>query len=99
MLEICVHPDLSSDVRRGAVAKGESGAMAEFYYRDISGGPGRAMGPFADVDEAKRAARYKGLLKVEILKKAGAGFETVEGAGTPKPAGANGGGGPSPSRP
>ena len=51
--------------------------MADFYYREESKGA-VPKGPYETADEARKAARYRGVLKVEVLKRAGAGFETVE---------------------
>jgi len=52
--------------------------MAEYYYRETDGVSRRAMGPYETVDEARKAARYKGLTKIEVLRKSGTGFETVD---------------------
>lgn len=53
--------------------------MAEYFYREINGGSRRVVGPFAAEDEARKAARYKGIRDVEILKKNGANYEAVAG--------------------
>ena len=60
--------------------------MAEFFYREVDGGSRRIEGPFASEDEARRAARYKGLVKVEVLKKNGVNFDKVERPAAIRPA-------------
>jgi len=52
--------------------------MAEFYYRETEGESRRATGPYESPDEARKAARYRGLLKVEVIKRQGAGYEVVD---------------------
>ena len=52
--------------------------MTEYFYRELEGGSRRIEGPFTSEDEARRAARYKGLLKVEVLTKNGVNFVKVE---------------------
>jgi hypothetical protein len=72
--------------------------MTEFFYRETEGTSRRPMGPYETADEARKAARYKGLLKIEVLKKerAGSAFEPVDAqANAPKSAAAPG----SPNRP
>ena len=59
--------------------------MAEYFYREREGGSRRMVGPFADEAEARRAARYKGLPNVEVLKKSGSNYDllnAVAGAAT-----------------
>jgi hypothetical protein len=62
--------------------------MTEYFYREMEGTSRRPMGPYETPDEARKAARYKGLLKVEVLKKesAGSAFEPVDGAAKAGPA-------------
>jgi len=52
--------------------------MDEFFYRQKDGESRRIVGPYATADEARKAARYKGLLSIEVLRKSGAGYETIE---------------------
>ncbi len=54
--------------------------MAEYFYREREGGSRRMVGPFADEAEARRAARYKGLLDVEVLKKSGSNYDSLSAA-------------------
>ncbi len=51
--------------------------MAEYFCRELAGESRRLVGPFESEEEAGRAARYKGLGSVEILKKNGANYEAL----------------------
>lgn len=51
--------------------------MREFFYRETEGGSRRLVGPFGTEDEAKKAARYKGIRSIEILVKNGTSYDPV----------------------
>lgn len=51
--------------------------MREFFYRDTEGGSRRLVGPFGTEEEAKKAARYKGIRNVEVLVKNGTNYDLV----------------------
>jgi len=68
--------------------------MSEYYYREIDGGSHRPMGPYDTADEARKAARYKGLRNIQVVRKSGSSYELVDGVGgAQKPAPASGSGG------
>lgn len=60
--------------------------MAEYFYREREGGSRRMVGPFADEPEARKAARYKGLRDIEVLKKSGSSYDLLGAAASPSPA-------------
>jgi hypothetical protein len=51
--------------------------MAEFFYRETEGDSRRLVGPFDSEDEARKAARYKGIRHIEVLKKNGVNYDAV----------------------
>lgn len=66
--------------------------MREYFYRETEGGSRQLVGPFGTEDEAKKAARYKGIRSIEVLVKNGTSYDPVgmarpgAGAGASKPA-------------
>jgi hypothetical protein len=52
--------------------------MAEYFYRESGNGSRGMSGPFNSEEEARRAARYKGMRVVEVLKKVGPNYEPID---------------------
>lgn len=55
----------------------------EYFYRDTDSGTRRLVGPFGTEDEAKKAARYRGIPAVEVLVKNGTSYDPINLAPRP----------------